>query len=412
MEAAQRVRTEPPQPPREGPTRVGPGPVPERAGDGARDQVHARGPREGGDEATAVRGGELAADVRAVGGAQLVRDRGDVRHQPGVGGAAVGHEVTDDAAQLGDAVARHRRGREHPCTAQTVLVDPLGEVGQDGRAFGLREQIGLVQDHHRHVRVPRHRPEVLLVDHRVGVLLRVQHPDEDVHGLSEPGGAPVVADDDGVDVGEVEQDEPTQVAAAPAGLHLVALVHLEPVQERGSVCGGAPHHGQRVRRGGAPHPDPCRGGATQGVEQKGLAASGCAGEGDDRVLGGELAALPDMLEHRVGVPQRSVRPEPLDADAVQCCDRLTQAGQAGTEVHGAALRARPHAVCSGVTVSGCRGPGPMAARWCGSVEMVADTCVTGPVPPGPGGSARAHPGPAVAGGQRGPPPRRRGRGGP
>src|SRR3546814_16098459 len=62
--------------------------------------------------------------------------------------------------------------------------------------------------HEGDVGVGGHRREEVAVDDRVGVLLRVEHPDEDVDDARHPGGALPVLGGGGVAVRRGHQDQP------------------------------------------------------------------------------------------------------------------------------------------------------------------------------------------------------------
>ena len=158
------------------------------------------------------------------------------------------------------------------------------------------ETVRLVEHDGDHVAVPRQRPEVVVVDGGVGVLLGVQHPDELVHHLHHAVHLLTVRRGGGVVVRQVQQDQVRHPGLR--GRHLVAAGHAQMVEEGG--VGGGETGGQRAR---------CRGpagallrqpGARQRVEQRGLARAGGAGQRHDRLTarGQPPGGTP---QHRLGV---------------------------------------------------------------------------------------------------------------
>ncbi len=71
-------------------------------------------------------------------------------------------------------------------------------------------------------------PQVALVHGRVGVLLRVEHPHQQVGHLHQPVDLDVVGDLGGVVVGQVEQDQPVERPVAPLGVQQAVASHLVP----------------------------------------------------------------------------------------------------------------------------------------------------------------------------------------
>ena len=94
-----------------------------------------------------------------------------------------------------------------------------------------RQPVDLVEHDDHHVPVPGQRPQVALVHRRVGVLLRVEHPDQQVDQLHQPVDLQPVRQPDGVVVGQVEQDQPGRVGVA-AACRSVPAGDLQPVEQR------------------------------------------------------------------------------------------------------------------------------------------------------------------------------------
>ncbi len=140
------------------------------------------------------------------------------------------------------------------------------------------------------------------MEDRVGVLLRVDDPDDRVHEGQHPVHLLAVRDGRRVVVGQVHQDEPAQL-----GLHLGALQgasaqpsrDAEPVDEGGRAVAPAARDG---RGGGGPSYARLRNGHSgERVEQLGLAAAGGAGDGDHGVLPGEPAPRGRLVEDPSGL---------------------------------------------------------------------------------------------------------------
>jgi hypothetical protein len=91
----------------------------------------------------------------------------------------------------------------------------------------------------------RERAQVPVVERRVGVLLRVDDPHDEVRQLQHPLELRAVRGRDRVEVREVEHDEALRVVA----VDVVAARDLEPVEQR--LRAVTPHRGGR-RRGGRP----------------------------------------------------------------------------------------------------------------------------------------------------------------
>ena len=131
------------------------------------------------------------------------------------------------------------------------------------------------------------------MDRRVGVLLRVEHPHQQVGELDQPVDLEVVGDLGGVVVGQVEQHDAVAARwSSRAGVEhrvahdLVARRDAEPLEQLvGAVA--APHAGGGPRRRRAAYADRGQLEPGQRVERRGLAGPGGAGDRDHGVVGGE-----------------------------------------------------------------------------------------------------------------------------
>ena len=95
-----------------------------------------------------------------------------------------------------------------------------------------------------------HGREEVVVHRRVGVFLRIQHPDQDIDQAHHALHNRAVGRPGGVEVRQVQQDQPrTLVREAGNGNGMVAVAHLQPVQQRLAAV-RAPDTCQRFRRGG------------------------------------------------------------------------------------------------------------------------------------------------------------------
>ncbi len=212
-------------------------------------------------------GTRLLADLRprvAVGDVQRPHADGglvDVGGDAPGGGAPLLGELAEQVAQFPDALPGERGQREDggPGLAvlaerDAVLVQQPPQVVQD-EVDGLAGQpVHLVQDDERHLGVPGQRAQVPLVQHRVGVLLRVHHPHHRVDQGEHPVHVLAVGAHRGVQVRQVHQDQPAQrlglgglarPAPQPPG-------DLQPVQQPGRAVGPAARDGRGRRRPAQP----------------------------------------------------------------------------------------------------------------------------------------------------------------
>ena len=123
------------------------------------------------------------------------------------------------------------------------------DVGHGVRDVRRGQPVDLVEHHDHHLAVPGERPQVAVVDRRVGVLLRVEHPHQHVDEGDEPVDLQPVRHLRRVVVGQVEQHEPAQVVLRFQG---VPAGDLEPV-EQGARAVGVPDHGVRDPGRRPPH---------------------------------------------------------------------------------------------------------------------------------------------------------------
>ena len=169
------------------------------------------------------------------------------------------------------------------------------------------------------------RREVAVVDRRVGVLLRVEHPHQQVGELHDPVDLEVVGDLGGVVVGQVEQDHALHLVGPrrrPVSSPEVSSIESRVVWWRGgmpshssSSCGtlGAPDAGRGPRRGRAAYADRGQLQAGQRVERRRLARSGRARDRDDGVVRREPEPAGRALDDLLGLgrrPRRRAGPGP------------------------------------------------------------------------------------------------------
>lgn len=220
--------------------------------------------RRGGAHGVREPRGELVARVLAEPGAQ---PRGVHRPQPRGGrvhvgrdpaarGAAFGHELPERLAQFPDAVTGERGDRKHGRArfavlpeGDAVLVEQPPQIVE--HLFGglPGKPVHLVEDEEHDLRVARHGPQIALVQDGVGVLLRIDDPDDGVDERQDAVDLLTVLHGRRVVVGEVHQNEAAQLRVAVGALDGASAQppgDAEPVDERrGAVaptardgCGG------------------------------------------------------------------------------------------------------------------------------------------------------------------------------
>ena len=305
MQPPQRVRAQAAQPAgeREAGRRDGPvhrRPLHRRTDRGNPGRRSQRGDERALRPAVDVVPGGTADDVRQR-RAHRVQVRGDPPQRGPVRGDGAGQHV----AQPVEARSGGRRHGQHRHVRQAVVGQQPPDVGHGVRDVRGAEPVDLVEHYDHDVAVAGEWAQVPVVDRGVGVLLRVEHPDEHVDQRDEPVDLQPVRHLRRVVVRQVEQHEPAQVVLRFEG---VPAGDLEPVQQRARAC-GIPH--RRVRHAGRrpAHARQRHLRPGQRVEQRRLAAAGRSGEGDDGVrprqphaLTGAPRQLPGGGEQRVVEP--------------------------------------------------------------------------------------------------------------
>ena len=206
-------------------------------------------------------------------------------------GPALGHGLGEDRLETVHSPARDRGGGHDDGVLDTFATEQPVQVRDAlGQLLGL-QPIGLVEHEDRHCLVAGQVGHVAAMRGGVGVLLRVEHPHDEVGDLDQPVGLGVGQRPDGVVVGQVEQDQSVELALAlvqgTGPGEAVAPLDLQPVEQRARAL-QAPDAGVSTRRGRAAHT--CRRQLQPGdrVEQRRLTASRASGERDHGVVGGEL----------------------------------------------------------------------------------------------------------------------------
>ncbi len=275
------------------------------------------------------------------------------------GGLLVGDPADDLGAQLGDAVALAGAGGDHRNLAQPVLVEQPADVLEHRGAPVGGHGVDVVEHDHRDVGVAGQWREVAVVDGRVGVLLGVEHPHEQVGELDDPVDLEVMRDLGGVVVGQVEQDHTVHVVvrAGPgdeAGRveHRVArgLVPRGDAEPLEQLLGALtpPYAGGGPGGGGAAYAHRRQLQPGQRVERRRLARAGGAGDRDHGVVGREpqparrplddLARLVDGLVVQAAPGRLDRRLEGFDASAEIRTARDEPAGTLEQGRHGLSRR--------------------------------------------------------------------------
>ena len=163
----------------------------------------------------------------------------------------------DLLAQLGHPLAGLGAGGEHRHVGEAVGVEQPSDVGEHRLAAVGRHGVDVVEHHEHHVAMAGERGQVAVVDGRVGVLLRVEHPHQQVGELHEPVDLEVVGDLGGVVVGQVEQHQASDGVVVVAVVehrvaqHLVSRRDAEPVEQLGGAVAAPDARGGPRRRGAA-----------------------------------------------------------------------------------------------------------------------------------------------------------------
>ncbi len=286
--------------------------------------------------------GELVARLLAEPGLPPVRVDGPQTGRRGVHvggdparrGSPLGHELAERLAQFPDAVPGERGQREHGrarfavlAERDPVLVEQPPQVVED-LVGGLPGQpVDLVEDDEGDLRVSRHGPQIALVQHGVGVLLRVDDPDDGVDERQDAVHLFAVLDGRGVVVGQVDQDEPAQLRLGLRALQRAPSQpprDAEPVDEARRAVAPTARDG---RGGGRPaYPGLRNGHSGERVEELRLAAAGGARDGDDGVLSGEPAPRGGLVEDLARLGERpAVEPGAGEPD------QFTQRVEAGPQ---------------------------------------------------------------------------------
>ena len=211
MQPAQRVRPQATQPAGEREAGRRDGPVHGRPLHRRADRRDPGRRSQRGDE----RALRPAVDVVPGGTADHVRQRRahrvQVRGDPPQRGPVRGDGAGQHVAQPVEPRSGGRRHGQHRHVRQAVVGQQPPDVGHGVRDVRGGEPVDLVEHHDHHVAVPGERPQVAVVDRGVGVLLRVEHPHQQVDQLDQPVDLEPVRHLGRVVVGQVEQHEPAQV---------------------------------------------------------------------------------------------------------------------------------------------------------------------------------------------------------
>ena len=124
--------------------------------------------------------------------------------------------------QIDDAATVRGRCSDHLGVDDALHAkQPDQVVPTSGEHLG-RQPICLVQDHDRHSVLGREPGDVLLVQTRIGILLGVGHPDEDVDQVEQAVGLQAVGLLVGVEVGQIQQHQPVELKSGRGPIRRVA----------------------------------------------------------------------------------------------------------------------------------------------------------------------------------------------
>ena len=281
------------------------GPVPVCALGSAGDHRHAGGIGE--------RGGEFSSDVainlaaRQIGPhqrRQVGDEPVDVAGQALQQGQSGRHRTTQSGGELlGAGCGSGGRG-QHRHAAQPIAGQQAAQVRDASLHIGRLEQVGLVEYHHGDVAMSMKLGQVPAVQYLVGILLRIQHPHDQIDQRQHPVDLDAMGVLDRVQVGQIQQHQAAQrlVAAVLA----VAKGHTEPVQQFPGT-GGPPHAGVHDSRCRPPNTYSGQFSSAQNVEQARLSAPGRSGECDHGVLAGQREALAGPADDRSRRHQQLIR---------------------------------------------------------------------------------------------------------
>ena len=290
MQPAQRVGPQPGQPPGQRPADAGDRPHPVGAAGGVGDRRRRRrrrpAPRPAGPRCGRRRGGPAPRFLRAqrFQGADRVVEIGV---QPGGGGLAGADPLGQRGTQLRQAVPAGGRGGQHRHPGQAVVGQQPAQVAAAGvQGVGV-EPVGLVEHHQHHLAVAGQRAQVAPVHRRVGVLLRIEHPDQQVHHAGHPLGLGPVGGGGRVEVRQVHQHQ-TRPATSPSERRRRRAACRSRISSQSSSSVAAVRCRCRRRPARAPPGTGWWSGrrtpvgastlAGEGVEQAGLATAGAAGQ--------------------------------------------------------------------------------------------------------------------------------------
>ena len=173
-----------------------------------------------------------------------------------------------------------------------VLLQQTGRVVAQHRGLARRQEVGLVEDEGHRVVVRRERTEITVVQRRVGILLRLYDPDEEIGELDHPVDLESVRGLDGIEVRQVEEDETLQPVAADP----MTSPDLQPVEQRvGAVA--APDGTLDLRGRRTAPTDGGRLASAQRVEEEGLPRPGRPGQRDDGRLDPEPEPCAGLVDH-------------------------------------------------------------------------------------------------------------------
>ena len=180
--------------------------MPVGAFDGAHHAGEPGGVRERGDELLALAPADAGGAPFARGRAERPGDGFHVGRQACQRGLAAADALFDLGAQLVRALAGPRGHAEHGHVAEAVAAEHAAEILACAVTLPA-EQIDLVEHHEHRRRVPGQGLQVALVQRRVGVLLRVDDPHQQVDHAYETVDLRAMCRLDRVEVGQVEEHQ-------------------------------------------------------------------------------------------------------------------------------------------------------------------------------------------------------------
>ncbi len=193
--------------------------------------------------------------------------------------------------------------REDRGLRDAVPLDDVAQRAHDRSDIAGGEEIDLVEHDEGHFGVTRVRRDELRVEHLVGVLLRVDDPEQRIHLPGKPLGDRPIRALDRVEVGQVEQHELLR-ARIDRVFAQHAFANLEPVQQVDRTL-GLP--ADRERLGGG-RPSHVRAGdviAHERIHEAGLARASRPEDTDDRGGGRSLRRCSAWCSSRSASATRS-----------------------------------------------------------------------------------------------------------